>query len=231
MRDRLLEMLHLQDRVNSLSTHENWREGMTLTGQIINWKRCIYMETAEAIDSVSWKHWKNIQGGIDKENLDLELIDIWHFLMSYLLTQDSITDVLEMILDNMNWNFAEVPMPNELNEANNLLIDSILAPYEALMSLSLEKRDDSEYKKDFIKNFFMCLDSAGISFDVLYQLYIWKNVLNKFRQDNGYRLWTYIKVWGGEEDNMVMQRILWDITWFDNIYNELHRIYHSLEKE
>jgi hypothetical protein len=61
MKEQLREMLELQDRVNSISSHKEWRNGLTLTGKIINWKRCIYMETAEAIDSVSWKHWKNIE--------------------------------------------------------------------------------------------------------------------------------------------------------------------------
>ena len=31
------------------------------------------METAEAIDSVSWKHWKNVEGGIDYENFKQNL--------------------------------------------------------------------------------------------------------------------------------------------------------------
>jgi hypothetical protein len=44
--------------------------------------------------------------------------------------------------------------------------------------------------------------------DELYRLYVGKNILNRFRQDHGYKEGTYIKIWQGEEDNVVMQRIL-----------------------
>ena len=43
----------------------------------------------------------------------------------------------------------------------------------------------------------------------LYRLYVGKNILNQFRQDHGYKEGNYIKVWNGEEDNVVMKRA-WD---------------------
>jgi hypothetical protein len=39
------------------------------------------------------------------------------------------------------------------------------------------------------------------TFEDLYVGYISKNVLNTFRQDNGYQTGTYIKNWDGVEDN------------------------------
>jgi len=42
----------------------------------------------------------------------------------------------------------------------------------------------------------------------LYELYIGKNILNKFRQEHGYKDGSYIKIWNGKEDNVVMQEIL-----------------------
>ena len=44
--------------------------------------------------------------------------------------------------------------------------------------------------------------------DALYQLYVGKNILNQFRQDQGYKEGSYIKVWNGQEDNVIMQSIL-----------------------
>ena len=35
-----------------------------------------------------------------------------------------------------------------------------------------------------------------------------KNVLNKFRQDNGYKQGLYKKEWNGIEDNVIMNEIL-----------------------
>jgi len=228
MLEQIREMLRLQDNVNTISSHKDWRNWLTLTWKIINWKRCIYMETAEAIDSVSWKHWKNIEWGIDYENFKVELIDIWHFLMSYLLTKDSFDDTLKLIYQNVDWNNAKVKLPSELNKDNNLALDDILLPYEELMELALLKTNSEEYRVKFIKQFFVCLDSAWVSFQDLYILYIGKNVLNKFRQDNGYKEWTYKKIWSnGEEDNVTMQKVLRenpDFS-FDEVYAELEKEY------
>ena len=49
---------------------------------------------------------------------------------------------------------------------------------------------------------------SGLNLDALYKLYVGKNILNKFRQEHGYKEGTYIKIWNGEEDNVVMQGIL-----------------------
>ncbi len=49
---------------------------------------------------------------------------------------------------------------------------------------------------------------SGLNLDTLYQLYIGKNILNRFRQAHGYKEGSYIKVWNEEEDNVVMQRYL-----------------------
>ena len=65
---------------------------------------------------------------------------------------------------------------------------------------------------------------SGLNLDALYKLYVGKNILNKFRQDHGYKEGTYIKIWNGEEDNVTMQSILED----DNITPE--GLYKSLEK-
>ncbi|HIP41058.1 MAG TPA: dUTPase, partial [Campylobacterales bacterium] len=59
----------------------------------------------------------------------------------------------------------------------------------------------------------------------LYKLYIGKNILNKFRQEHGYKEGTYIKEWNGKEDNVVMQSIL-------NEQNDItpHELYDALKK-
>ena len=49
---------------------------------------------------------------------------------------------------------------------------------------------------------------SGLNLDALYKLYVGKNILNKFRQDHGYKEGAYIKIWNGEEDNVTMQRVL-----------------------
>jgi hypothetical protein len=50
---------------------------------------------------------------------------------------------------------------------------------------------------------------SNLDLTSLYRLYVGKNILNRFRQDHGYKEGHYIKVWNGEEDNVAMKR-LWE---------------------
>ena len=50
--------------------------------------------------------------------------------------------------------------------------------------------------------------ACGLTPEVLYQQYVGKNVLNFFRQDHGYQEGTYIKLWGGREDNEHLVEVL-----------------------
>ena len=40
-----------------------------------------------------------------------------------------------------------------------------------------------------------------MAFEELFALYIGKNMLNRFRQNNGYKTGEYRKLWSGREDN------------------------------
>jgi len=69
-----------------------------------------------------------------------------------------------------------------------------------------------------------------MSFDELYEIYVGKNVLNMFRQDNGYKEGTYNKVWSGREDNEhladIMKQLNGDsLTFKDDVYAALLQKY------
>ncbi len=49
-------MLKLQQKLNDETNGLNWENGYTKEGKLISWRRCIYMECAELIDSFAWKH-------------------------------------------------------------------------------------------------------------------------------------------------------------------------------
>ncbi|WP_205421835.1 dUTP diphosphatase, partial [Campylobacter fetus] len=51
------EMLLLQQKLNDETNGKNWETGITKDKKLISWKRCIYMECAELVDSFAWKHW------------------------------------------------------------------------------------------------------------------------------------------------------------------------------
>ncbi len=227
MKEKILEMLELQDTFNSYTSWNDWRKWISNKWKIINWKRCIYMELAEAIDSISWKHWKNIDWGIDYENFKVEMIDVWHFIMSELEIYFSNEELVELI-SKYSSEKSEIKLPLEWAKKDNINLDKIIKPYEDLMlsTLTTKTKNDLEL---FLKRFFIALDTTSINFDDLYKLYIWKNVLNKFRQDNWYKEWNYIKIWNWEEDNVIMQKIIENTSWFDNIYNSLKEVYKTLK--
>jgi len=62
--------------------------------------------------------------------------------------------------------------------------------------------------EEWTAQFYRVALQSGLDLDALYRLYVGKNILNRFRQDHGYKEGTYQKIWGGEEDNVVMQRYL-----------------------
>ncbi|WP_353661339.1 dUTP diphosphatase [Hydrogenimonas sp. SS33] len=227
-RKKMEEMFRLQERLNDDTNGPKWRDGMTKQGKVVNWKRCIVMETAELIESFPWKHWKNIEGGIDLENVKIEMVDIWHFVMSYLLRFLPVKEAAKLALETMKE--SGIRVPESWSEADKGRLDELLAPFEDLMALALVKDDSPAYRVELLEQFWTCVDAVGMDFDELYRLYIGKNALNQFRQKHGYKEGTYRKIWNGREDNVVMQEILAqnpDIT-YDALMEKLEEAYDAL---
>ena len=80
--NKILQMLKLQQALNDATNGLNWEAGITKNGKQIDWRRCIYLEAAELVESYPWKHWKNIDASPDYANIKIEIVDIWHFVMS-----------------------------------------------------------------------------------------------------------------------------------------------------
>ncbi len=56
--------------------------------------------------------------------------------------------------------------------------------------------------------FYRLIQQANLSLTDLYRHYVGKNVLNRFRQDHGYKNGSYLKIWQGREDNEHLAEIL-----------------------
>lgn len=228
--DKILLMLQLQNQLNEATNGEDWTNGTTKSGRAINWRRCIYMECAEMIDSFSWKHWKSLDQEADWDNLQIEVVDVWHFIMSLAIEHYSRTlrgGIEELALDIAN--SQEFTLEDEDNDEFGEQ-DEVIEKVENIMRLVLSE-DELELEWLIIE-FFELVDLSGLDMKSLYRLYVGKNILNQFRQDNGYKEGSYIKVWNGEEDNVVMKRI-WerdaDIK-PDMLYKELTKVYLSTTK-
>ena len=81
-----------------------------------------------------------------------------------------------------------------------------------------------------INDFFSMALYCGVNLKTLYTLYIGKNILNRFRQDNGYKEGSYVKVWNGDEDNVVMLDIMAKNPEYgvDELYKSLDEVYQKL---
>ena len=228
--DKILLMLQLQNQLNDATNGEEWTKGRTKNGKEINWKRCIYMECAEMVDSFAWKHWKAIDKEPDWANHQIEVVDVWHFIMS--LAIEEYTTHMRGGIEDLAINISALEAFSKIDCSNEVFAapSEVIAKVEELIRLSISK--DSLELESMINEFFDLVSISGLDLETLYRLYVGKNILNQFRQDNGYKDGSYIKVWNGEEDNVVMKRI-WerdaDIK-PDMLYRELSKAYSSLTK-
>jgi dimeric dUTPase (all-alpha-NTP-PPase superfamily) len=179
MKNKLLVMLELQDAMNS-RVNSDWRNAKN------EWYRAIWTECAEMLDHYGWKWWKHQQPDLDQ--VQLELVDIFHFAMSdYILQGNDNQQVAARILD-------EMASPGQ--------IDDIRQAIEAMAQSTI-----AEQSMHF-SGFANIMRLIDMDFDQLYRLYVGKNVLNFFRQDHGYKDGSYLKVWQGREDNEHLAELL-----------------------
>ena len=203
--NRILQMLELQQTLNDATNGQNWEDGITKNGKKIDWRRCIYLEAAELVESYPWKHWKNIDASPDYENIKIEIVDIWHFVMSEALrlykteNRGSIADIATAVTAMQG--FDEF-LQSEHGEQ--------LDPYEEIALVeNMIKILFCENDIDALVISFLTMSSKlNLKLPELYNLYVGKNILNKFRQEHGYKEGSYIKIWNGKEDNVVMQEVL-----------------------
>lgn len=217
---KLEEMFLLQKELNDNTNGKNWELGINKFDKEINWLRCIHMEVAELIDSTPWKHWKNIKDAPDMNNIHVELVDIWHFLMSYVLSETNIPKAVSLVNTHCIYEASEqLDIKLLVKETEKLSYIALAIQTGNMPSFSGIER--------FIDQFFRCCKISGLSFTWLQKLYIGKNCLNQFRQDNGYKEGTYIKVWNGKEDNVVMVELLeqMDSVSFNALYESLQTKY------
>lgn len=174
MQQQIQIMLDLQNSMNT-KVHSDWR------GQNFAWYRAIWVECAEMLDHYGWKWWKKQEP--DVEQVTLELIDIWHFGLSILILKDVDAETIEQQLKDSLSNGSGEPL-SSFAETLEVFVEQTLST-----------------KSFDVKGFAQLMNCVTLNFDQLYTSYVGKNVLNFFRQDNGYKTGTYQKNWQGREDN------------------------------
>ena len=204
-------MLELQERMNR-KINPDWRAAG------YEFLRAVLVEAVEALEHYGWKWWKRQEPNL--EQLRIELVDIWHFLLSHYLVESqgnaarasrrivaAWRESTRVAFDGVTYDVATLDRRSKL---------------ELLAGLSAARRP-------CLPLFAALLEECGMDAERLYRDYVSKNVLNHFRIDNGYKSGTYEKMWQGREDNEHMTEILARLAPSadlpDRLYGELERTY------
>jgi dimeric dUTPase (all-alpha-NTP-PPase superfamily) len=193
------KMFEKQDELNIHTNGPEWRVNKNL-----KWYRAIWTETAELIDYTNWKWWK--QQDTNLKDIEMEAIDIWHFGLSDMLThadKQSCTEDVFLAFKNR----FESPIRFGFTEVQNC------AETFAYWTL----RDQKFHLEPFID---LC-STLNMNIEQIYKLYMGKNILNRFRQDNGYKEKKYTKIWHGHEDNFYLMKALEEVDIEENLFEEI----------
>ena len=173
------QMLSMQDAMNS-RVSETWRDND------YEWYRAIWVECAEMLDHHGWKWWKHQE--IDIAQVQLELVDIFHFGLSLrLMTGNSVEQISRTLAKELHQGTGE---------------DDFKIALENLASSAVtDKAFDAKALAD-------CMSLMNMDLDELFRQYVGKNTLNFFRQDHGYKDGSYIKVWNEKEDNEHLAEVI-----------------------
>ncbi|MEI7950000.1 MAG: dUTP diphosphatase [Gammaproteobacteria bacterium] len=204
-----ITMLNLQAQMNA-KVNPDWVKAA------YPYLRAVIVEGAEAMEHRGWKWWK--KQDCDLKQLQMELVDIWHFTLSHILLAHGGDQTLSL---------------HELMQsdaADSISFDGIHYPIQSLdlvgkLELNIGL---AAARRISIPLFAALLHDCEMDWNELYLQYVGKNVLNFFRQDNGYKTGTYRKQWDdGREDNEhlveIMQELDSDKTDFQ------HSLYSNLQ--
>lgn len=214
--EQISKLFQMQDQLNTY-VHPQWRD------QDFDWYEAIVDECCELKGHLGWKWWKqNYKCGLteaNKKQVQLEVIDLLHFLISGLLdgkleTAGSVTGI---------FNGSQLPsgitLENAVDKMRFYACDGYYGAVQWTWIALL----------------------TGLTEQEILETYTQKYVLNKFRQDHGYKDGSYCKEWElnvspGEflEDNEVLSFVVFklkntgqDTTDETELYNRLEAMYTS----
>jgi len=169
--EEIKTLLARQDELNTYN-HPEWKT------QNFDWGFAIIDEVREIREHLGWKWWKEgYQCGITEANrkqVQLEVIDILHFVLSLALEAHTSPEKVREWINRSYGSYS--------------VTDMVAACTNMIFLVSSESADYFEGWNDMAS-------IAGLSKEEVLETYIQKFVLNKFRQDHGYKDGTYQKHW------------------------------------
>jgi dUTPase len=186
----LLAMLELQDSMNQ-KIDAAW------LAKRHAYLRAVLVEATEALEHYGWKWWKKQTP--DMPQLRIELIDIWHFVLSEYLLRANGDKAAAAQTMRADWS-AAATLEFDGTRYDLPTLD-IRRQLELLAALAAVRR----LNLPLVALLFAAVDLTPAA---LFREYVSKNVLNHFRQDRGYKTGEYKKIWDGAEDNVHMAGML-----------------------
>ena len=181
----------------------------------VQWIDAIICKAAEGISSSDYKWWENSE--VDLLNIETETINLIHFIISILLEEKEVNNSTLTKLIYIGYTLFkkgevyssveqfnnDIPMEKRkaviINRFKNIIKLSFLEDINKI-PLLFKLLFELLYMSLIFKDCKTDLDY----FNLVFNKYMTKNILNKFRQDNGYKDNFYIKDWDGREDNIVV---------------------------
>lgn len=220
--EEIQTLLAMQDELNTY-IHPEWKT------QNFDWSFAIIDEVREIREHLGWKWWKKgYQCGITEDNrkqVQLEVIDILHFVLSLALEAGTEPERVRAWISQSYGTY--------------MVTDMVPACTNMIFLVSSESADYFEGWNDMA-----CI--AGLTKEEVLETYIHKYILNKFRQDHGYKNGTYCKSWKSEivvgdttaaiykEDNEVLADLVQsrkeyglEVTNQEGLYNDLKVLYNE----
>lgn len=202
MKDLIKSCIRAQVELNDLAASPGWMDGYH------QWLVYAAIEMGELVDHLAPYHWKSNKP--DKEQAFIELIDIFHFLVSHKMQKSAL-----IVHEDRE---AEVVQHIE----NILKVDPAPVP----PSFYLVGKPPESYTLQMCFNMMAWFKKTPQQF---FEMYLAKDVLNIFRQHNGYKNGSYTKTWSGREDNEYLAEI---VKGFDfNLPNSKQRLYDLLGEQ
>lgn len=181
-------MLSLQNTMNN-TVNPDW------VGLNWDWFRASMLEGAEAVEHHGWKWWKAQTK--DVPQLQMEIVDIWHFYLSqFLKLAQGNETVASQLIEEHYQQHQNQPVSFDGKDYDLQSLD-LLSKLDLLIGLSAAKRLHVPLLIDLVY-------ATGMNWDFFFEQYVKKNILNIFRQKNGYKQGTYHKEWFEKEDNVFL---------------------------
>jgi len=210
----IYDTFELQDNFN-----ENVIQGWKIKN--LDWWMAIDDEIMEVLNSVNWKWWKNAKNlkevgtKVDMDNVEVEMVDLFHFLLSIGLEKKKENFMVGMLFTATKFNKKFNPQE---------IIKKVR--YEMKLFAQLEV-----FEMVFLK-WLEVWFGMGKDLNYLLKSYRIKNALNIVRQKFGYKNGTYEKIWDKEnnlEDNVIAWKLAENLElnkeFFDKIIEELSKYY------